>query len=185
VRRLLIGLPLLFTLGCGPGWKVIRQASPNPMTPQTQLAVDTPTFRELRVGKQPEAQHLAGKKPEEVQRWETDKQAFASGFSSGLMAERGQLDVGGTDQLSGRYNLQSNVVYLEPGLWNGLINLPTEMRTRVVVTDAQLAPVDELEVRCVVIADLYRPAVGMRIAECGRITGAEVARYLKQRLGPK
>jgi len=57
------------------------------------------------------------------------------------------------------------------------------MRTKISVTDANQQPVDEIEIRCVVPADLYRPAIGMRVTECGRLTGNYAARYFKHRTG--
>ena len=182
-KIVLAAVPMFLLVGCGPPWTVIRQGNPNPLTPASQMAIDNTTFNNLMVGKKTEAAWLAEKKPETQQSHQNDKLAFLGGFTAGIQGQRGPLDIAGADQLTGRMAIRSNVEFLEPGNFNGFVNIATEMRTKVMITDANQQPVDEIEIRCVVPADLYRPAVGMRVTECGRITGNYAARYLKQRTG--
>ncbi len=187
VKALFAAVPLialsLGSVGCGPPWTIIRQGNPNPLTPQVQLAVDNTSFNGLMVGKKSEAEYLSEKKPETQQSFQNDKLAFMGGFTAGIQGQRGPLDIAGPDQAAGRFLVKSNVEFLEPGNFNGFVNIATEMRTKVMVTDPAGAPVDEIEIRCVVGADIYHPAVGMRVTECGRITGNYAARYFKQRTG--
>ncbi len=185
LKAAVAALPLLLAVGCGPPWAVIRQGTPNPLTPQTQFAIDNSSFNNLQVGKKTEADYLAVKKPEQQQSWQNDKMAFIGSFSAGLQERRGPLNVGGADQLTGRFNVKTNVDFLEPGNFNGFVNIATEMRTTVVITDPNQQPIDEIQIRCVIGADIYHPAVGMRVAQCGRITGQYAARYLKTRVGLK
>ena len=185
LKLLLAAVPLFLVVGCGPPWAIVRQGTPNPLTPQTQFAVDNSSFNNLMVGKKAEAEYLAAKKPEQQQSWQGDKMAFIGSFAAGAQERRGTLDIAGADQLSGRFNIKTNVDFLEPGNFNGFLNIATEMRTTVTITDPNQAPVDTIQIRCVVGADIYHPAVGMRVAECGRITGRYAARYLKQRVGLK
>lgn len=180
---LLVAVPAFLIAGCGPPWIVLRQGNPNPVTPQTQFAIDNTTFNNLMVAKKTEAEYLAEKKPETQQSFQNDKLGYIGGFMGGLQGNRGALDVAGPEALTGRFAIRSNVEFLEPGNFNGFVNIATEMRTKIMITDPNQQPVDEIEIRCVVPADLYRPAIGMRITECGRITGNWAARYLKQRAG--
>ena len=181
---LMVVVPMVLA-GCGTPWVVLRQGAPSPLTPATQFAIDNTTFNELAVGKKSEAEYLGGKTAEQAQSFQNDKMAFVGGFSTGMQARRGTLDIGAADQLAGRFIVHSNVTFLEPGNFNGFYNLATQMRTHVLITDPNNTPIDEIEIRCVVPADLYRPSVGVRVSECGRITGNYAARYLRQRVGLK
>src|SRR4051812_24365646 len=98
---LLAAIPMLLVVGCGPPWTVIRQGNPNPLTAQTQFAIDNTTFNNLMVAKKTEAEYLSEKKPETQQSFQNDKMAYMGGFSAGLQGQRGPLDVGGADQLAG------------------------------------------------------------------------------------
>jgi hypothetical protein len=183
MKVLVAAVPLFLIAGCGPPWVVIRQGNPNPITAQTQLAIDNTTFNNLMVARKSEAEYLADKKPETQQSFQNDKLAFLAGFQSGIQGQRGPLDVQGPEALTGRFAIRSNVEFLEPGNFNGFVNVATEMRTKVTITDPNQQVVDEIEIKCYVPADLYRPAIGMRITECGRITGNYTGRYLKHRAG--
>ncbi len=180
LKALVAALPIVFVTGCTP-WVIVRQGNPNPLTPQSQFALDNTTFNNLMVARKSEAEYLADKKPETQQSFQNDKLTFMAGFMGGVQGQRGPLDVAGPDQLTGRFAIRSNVEFLEPGNFNGFFNVPTEMRTKVAITDASGTAVDEIEIKCAVAADLFRPAIGMRVTECGRITGNYVARYLRQR----
>lgn len=181
---LMVVVPMVVA-GCGSPWVIVRQGNPNPLTPATQFAIDNTTFSQLEVGKKTEGDYLAGKTAEQQQSFQNDKMAFTGGFSTGMQGQRGTLDIAAADQLAGRFVVHSNVTFLEPGNFNGFYNLATQMRTHVVITDPSNAPIDEIEIRCVVGADLYHPSVGVRVTECGRLTGKYAARYLRQRVGIK
>ena len=183
LKVVLASLPLALVMGCAPPWTIIRQGNPNPITPQTQFAIDNTTFNNLMVARKTEAEYLADKKPETQQSFQNDKLAFLAGFTDGLQKNRASLDIAGPEALTGRFGIHSNVDFLEPGNFNGFVNIATEMQTHVTITDPNQQPVDEIEIKCYVPADLYRPAVGMRVTECGRITGNYAARYLKSRSG--
>jgi hypothetical protein len=182
-KVILASLPLALVMGCAPPWTIVRQGNPNPINPQTQLAIDNTTFNNLMVARKTEAEYLADKKPETQQSFQNDKLAFLAGFTNGVQSQSAPLAVAGPEALTGRFAIHSNVDFLEPGNFNGFINIATEMHTHVTITDPNQQPVDEIELRCIVAADLYRPAIGMRVTECGRLTGTYVARYLKMRSG--
>jgi hypothetical protein len=182
-KVLFAALPLALIVGCGPPWILIRQGNPNPLNPQTQFAIDNTTFNNLMVARKTEAEYLADKKPETQQSFQNDKLAFLAGFTAGVQGNRASLDVGGPETLTGRFDIRSNVEFLEPGNFNGFVNIATEMRTKVSISDPNQQPLDEIEIRCVVPADIYRPAIGMRVTECGRLTGTYAARYLRERTG--
>jgi hypothetical protein len=182
-KVVLASLPLALVMGCAPPWTVIRQGNPNPINPQTQFAIDNTTFNNLMVARKSEAEYLADKKPETQQSFQNDKLAFLAGFTNGVQQQASPIAVAGPEALTGRFAIHSNVDYLEPGNFNGFVNIATEMHTKVVITDPNQQPVDEIELKCVVGADIYHPAIGMRVSECGRLTGNYVARYLKTRSG--
>ena len=181
---LMVVVPMVLA-GCGSPWVIVKQGNPNPLTPATQFAVENTTFNQLEVGKKTEGDYLAGKTSEQQQSFQNDKNAFGGGFTTGVQKGRATLDIAGPDQLAGRFVVHSNVTFLEPGNFNGFINLATQMRTHVVITDPSNAPIDEIDVHCVVGADIYHPTVGARVSECGRLTGNYAARYLRQRVGVK
>ena len=182
-KLLLLVTPLFLASACGPPWTVIRQGNPNPMNQQSKFAVDNTTFDNLSVGNKPEAVYLSAKTPEQQTGFANDKGAFNAGLVSGLQERRGPLDIAGPEALAGRFAVHSNVDFLEPGNFNGFMNFATQMRTRVVITDPNGQPIDEVIIPCTVNADVFHPAVGMRVAECGRMTGFRAARYVRKRLG--
>jgi hypothetical protein len=176
-----LAVALTLFAGCAE-WTVIEQATPSPLTAQTQLAIDGTSFTGLIVDHKPEADYLAAR-PTEAQAFQNDKLAFLAGFTAGVTAARGALDIDGPEALAGRYVIRSRVESMVPGIYDRLFRTPTEMRVRVGVAAPNGSVVDEIELQCTVPADAYRPALGMRIAECGRIVGARVAHYLRQRAG--
>ena len=128
MRRVLV-------VGCGPPWVIVRQGNPNPLTTSSQFAVDNTTFTNLMVARKTEAEYLADKKPETQQSFQNDKLAFLAGFTTGIQGARGPLDVVGAEGLTGRFAIRSNVEFIEPGNFNGFVNVATEMRTRVSIAD--------------------------------------------------
>ncbi len=101
LKALVAALPIVFVTGCTP-WVIVRQGNPNPLTPQSQFALDNTTFNNLMVARKSEAEYLADKKPETQQSFQNDKLTFMAGFMGGVQGQRGPLDVAGPDQLTGR-----------------------------------------------------------------------------------
>jgi hypothetical protein len=176
-----VALPLVAMLGCIPQWTLVRQAAPNPMSPQTQLAIDNTTFEHLMVNERPEAAYLADHRVEAVT-FANDKMGFLSGFTAGVLGLRGALDIGGPDQVAGRYVIRTNVESLTSG---GLPGVPTTARTRVTIVAPNGNTVDEILLGCKVWPDVMHATLAQRVQDCARNTGADTARYLHLRTGTK
>jgi hypothetical protein len=178
-RALVVGLPLLAMLGCAPQWALVHQATPNPLSRQTQLAIESTTFDHLTVNRRPEAKYFADHRAEAVT-FPNDKLGFLAGFTAGVESLRGPLDVAGPDQIAGRYVIRTNVESLDPG---GTTGVPTSMRTRVTIVDPSGKLVDELVLGCTAWPDVVHATLALRIQDCAHATGADAARYLRMRTG--
>jgi hypothetical protein len=151
---------LVVAIGGCATWDVLQQATPNPLSPQTQLAVESTTFKDATA---------------------TDE-SFGAAFTAALVKDRGTLDIGGADQLAGRFVIRSSVELLVPGEYKNLLSTPTRTATRVSIMDASGKVVDEIRVECKALADAYRPTLAERLRECGRRAGYDTARYLHRRV---
>ena len=72
-------------VGCGPAWTVVKQANPNPMSPQKSFAVEPVRFESLKVGEKTEQQYLADKSTKDPQfeaKWKGDLAAIDQMFSA-------------------------------------------------------------------------------------------------------
>ncbi len=182
MRRVLIPVVLALAAGCSP-LTIIRQATPSPLTPQTPFALEPPTYKYLMVGKKPEAEYLARRKPEEQVRFQNDKATFATAYFNAVMGAHGGLMVGPADQAPGKFVIHSNVELLEPGVYTHFVNVPTKMLTRVSITDPNGTVLDELTIKCKEKSSLFHADEVARVGDCGQDTGRALAHYLRKRSG--
>lgn len=182
-----------FAVGCGPAWTVVKQANPNPLTPQKSFAVEPVRFDGLMVGKKSEAEYLAShaKDAQFEGKWKGDQASIDQAFSSTLAAEAKGLQVAaGAPAAPGPYVLRPHVTFIEPGVFTMVFNIPSEVQMTLQVVDAAGAVVDEITMkRSVAPGNIMgvpvNVSVGERLRECGKQLGAIAARYLRDRTGLK
>ena len=183
-------LALLSTLwGCGPSWKVVRQASPNPFVSNRQWGIQPMAYEGLRVGRGAEAEFLSGKSPEQIASWEQDKAALDTEFRGALQSEAGVALVapGGVP-----FTIAAQVTFIEPGFYAVVAQEATEVHLTLRLFDSRTnAVLDEVQFECtqspggttiggIAVTDV---SVGARIRTCGKELGGDVADYLRARTG--
>jgi hypothetical protein len=197
LKRLATSCALLaavaLSVGCGPAWTVVKQASPNPLTPQKSFAIEPVRFDGLKVGKKTEQEYLAdhAKDAQFEAKWKGDQASIDQAFSSTLAAQAKGLQVApGAPAAPGPYVVRPIVTFIEPGVFTMVFNLPSEVRMTLQVVDSAGAVVDEITMKRSVSPGSImgvptNVSVGERLRECGRLLGSLAAQYLRARTGVK
>lgn len=178
-------LAALGALGCGPSWIVVAQTNPSPMMGQREFLVAPIGYIGLMVGDKTEASYLAGKEADSQQSFLADKAETAKNVTEMLMATaaEGGVIVRPAAGPPGPFVLVPNITFVEPGNYNGFVNLPTIVEMRLRIIDAQQRPIDEVIFRAEVQASLYNPSSGGRMHTAGKNLGDQAAQYLLSRAG--
>src|SRR5687767_6602205 len=80
-------------LACGPPWRVVCQAIPNPLLGQRSFVVMPIDFSTLSVGEKTEADYLADKDEGARNNWLGDKAGMNHEYSKSLTAEAGERGI--------------------------------------------------------------------------------------------
>jgi hypothetical protein len=178
-------LVALLALGCGPSWTIVAQRNPNPMAAQTEFLVAPVGYVGLMVGDKTEAQYLSGKDSEQQQSFLNDKAETAKNMTELLMATaaEGGVRVRPATGEGGPFVLVPNITFLEPGNFNGFVNIATTVEMRLRIIDAQQQPVDEVIFRATIPASMMNPSSGGRMHSAGKNLGEQAAQYLLSRTG--
>lgn len=177
--------------GCGPGWTVVKQAAPSPFTAQSVFSVEPIAYEGLKVGGKSEADYLAGKEPGQVDAWKADLGKLNQAYADNIVKEGKGLQVSvGPAAAPSPFAVKPMVSFIEPGVYAGIVNLPSEVRMTLRVTDAQGAVIDEVatSVRYAtqsIMGVPVNPSVTDRLTECGKMLGDATAKYLKLRANVK
>jgi hypothetical protein len=189
-RRLMMVLGLLFgallLFGCGPSWQVVTQAVPNPMLGKNGFAVLPIDFTGLRVGDTTEAEWMGQKDQETRASWDGDKKGMTEKFQAELISQAGGEGIQvapGPAQSS--FVVATKITWVEPGVYTGFVNLPSEVEMTVRITTPDGTAVDEIMLKTRVDASMIDAASGARLRHCAENLGAIVAEYLKTRVKPE
>jgi len=172
----------LSSLACGPPWRVMAQAVPNPLIGQRVFAVQFIDFRGLRVGDGSESDHVAKMDPDQRNSWVADKRAMNERFTGALMSALNEE--GYQAKFAGNpapWVVYANVDYIEPGIFTYFVNIPSEVHMRVRITNAAGTLVDEFSLRHQTEASLVNPASGNRLRNDAAQLGEIVADYILHR----
>jgi len=190
-----VSMALLFgaatTSGCGPAWVVVKQANPSPFNAQSAFAVEPIAYEGLKVGGKTEADYLAEKKPEQVEAWKGDLGKLNGAFADHLVKAGKGLQISvGQAAAPGPFSIKPMVTFIEPGAYAVVVNIPSEVRMTLRVTDGQGAVIDEVTTSVKyatssVMGVPVNPSVTDRLNECGKILGESAATYLRTRAGLK
>jgi hypothetical protein len=170
--------------GCGPEWTVIKQATPNAMTPASRFVIERASFDpNFRVGEKTEQEWMREKRPETQESWDSDKVAMADCFVEGFMAE-GETILVESGPGRGVFRVRARYTYYDPGFWAAIVSEPNVIEANVEFLDGSGDTVDVIRVRVKTPAG-YSVGVsaGQRARTGAKEIGAITARYLKQRLG--
>lgn len=169
---------------CGPPYRILRLAVPNPLLRAGSFSVEPIHYEMLSVGGMPEAAYLAGKTPEQIASFTTDKVETAGRFVASLMgaaANNGQRMIAGPPPDANTFVIRPFAIFYEPGVYAYAFARNTELELRVQVLTAQGTMLDEIATRAVVAASLYNPSSGGRMRGAGDQLGRYVAEYLRRR----
>ena len=177
--------------GCGPSWRVLRQATPNPILGQKAFAVEVVSYEGLRVGSKLESDWLAEKAKDKedgqksIQSFIQDKTDGGQEFVKALGAELLHAALSVSAPAAGVVSVRPHVTYYEPGVYAGIFAIPTEVVLEAQFLDANGQVADEVVFRQVVPATLYNPSSGGRMRTAMSELGEQVAEYLVERAAGK
>ena len=170
-----------FSIACGPPWKVVREANPNPMSQTSRFFLDAVSFDGLSVGGKSEQEWQAEKDSAAQASWQADKGSLASEFSAAFDEERESVSRITTPP--GDFVIKPHVTWLEPGFNAVVASHPTEVKLDVQILDAKNQLVDEFTVDATIQASISNEALGTRLREAGKYLGKVTAKYVKKRIG--
>jgi hypothetical protein len=183
-RGLLFALSICLafaSIACGPPWKVVVQASPNPITASNKFFLEPVSFDGLKVGSTDEAMWQSGKDAQAQASWQGDKQAMAEKFSAAFDEERGGVQRAGGPP--GDFTVKPHITFIEPGFNAVVSSMPTQVDIDVKINDAKGTLVDEFTIRSTIRATISNEALGTRLREAAEYLGKITAQYLIKRTG--
>lgn len=165
----------LFVGGCGTPWKVVSQASPNPMQTSSKFTVQKLTFENLQVGEKSDKQYAGEKEDKTANAWEGDKVEMTQAFAHGFTDAQEPLQAGD----GGDFVIQVNCAFVEPGYYAYVASAPAEIHVRAKIMDKSGKLVDEIDIKTASSAMAKRT----RLRDAAEHAGVALAKYLKKRLG--
>ena len=170
-----IGLTLV--AGCAPGWTVVKQADPNPMTAQSKFMPEKVSLEGLRVGSKSESEWVGTKEGETKEKWEGDKLAMNDEFQTGFESSRGGFGVPtGPD---GAFKIRAHFTNYEPGFYAAVASAPAKIDATIDIVDPAGNVIDTFRVS----AQAGGMAAGSRARSCANTIGSTAAKYVKKRVG--
>ena len=169
------------SIACGPPWKVVVQANPNPMSVTNKFFVDPVSFDKLSVGGTDEASWQSSKDAQAQASWQGDKQAMGEQFSAAFDEERGGVQRAGAPP--GDFTVKPHVTWIEPGFNAVVASHPTQVKMDVQILDAKGTLIDEFTMQANIAASISNEALGTRLREAAKYLGRITARYLIKRTG--
>jgi hypothetical protein len=177
----------LVALGAGTGCVpyTVVQSQPPPLAAYRSFIVEPMHFEQVSVGGKSEPDYLANKNPGARASWEGDKEALANTFLSSMMARAGALQIGPALQQPGPGTLiiRPYCQFIEPGNFNGFVNIATQVRVTTQILDPSGQVLDSVEVIEVSPARMDNPSSGGRMREAAVGLGARVAHHLHRQTG--
>lgn len=167
--------------GCGPMWRPIIQARPNPLYLQGKFAVLPVDYTGLHVGEKTEAEYLSGKSDTQGASFAEDKRALADEFAASLMArasEEGLTVVLGTGPNAAPFQVRPRIQSIEPGFYVGVASGASAVVMDLMITAPDGRLIDHVEIT-------HRSSdysTGGRLRKDGKGLGAIAARYLAVRV---
>lgn len=186
-RRLMavvLAVLALGMFGCGPPWKIVRQAAPNPLLGQKNFAVAPVNFEGLMVGDGSEAEYMADKDAEEKNNWVQTKVEMNEVFRAALMAEGAEdgLQIVGPPAKA-PFIIQPKITWLEPGLFTAIsfATWGSEVKMTLVITKEDGTVVDEILLEHGTDSTMFTPAKKQRLKSDATGLGGLTARYVGTR----
>ena len=179
-RLILCTVAIAAASACGPSWKVVKQASPNPFSEQKKfsLAID---YAGMAFNGKNEAQYVA-KGPEELAGWNKTKEAFTTGFTTTFFekAKRAGMEIGE----GAPHTVIVAVGDIDPGYYAHFSqnNSTTPVTVRIAAADG--TALDEFTATASTKGTITHASPDSRIHEDSITLGKLVVDYLKDRIKP-
>jgi len=164
-------------VGCGPHWVVVRQATPNPMTPAARFFVDRVSLEGIMIGQKSEAEWMSAKSGDTQQSWEGDKAAMLEEFSHGF--EDARDAVARVEAPADAFIIRAHFIHYEPGFYTYVVNSNAQIDAVVDILDAHGTPLDQFQIA----ASSGGIAAGSRARACAFELGRVTAKYVRARVG--
>jgi hypothetical protein len=175
---LALGAVVTLLAGCGARWTVVRQANPNPMTPDAPFFLTPPSLEGLRVGEKTEGEWMSEKDAETREKWEGDKAAMASVLVEGFDKGKGD-EINRTQDPRAAFTIRTHFDHYEPGFYAGVVSGNGSIDATVDIFAPNGAPLDEFKVH----AEAGGFSAGERARTCARQIGWTAGKYLRNRMG--
>ncbi|AUX39370.1 hypothetical protein SOCE26_007590 [Sorangium cellulosum] len=183
--------------GCGPRWRVITQANPDPFVGQRHFAVMPVDYTGLLVGGKPESVYLDDKDQQGQISFFGDKAAIGEEFAKALIegAKEEGIEVEATPgPMSAPFLIRPYIGYLEPGYYAVVSSAPSELRLTLRITAPDGRVLDEVQLSSrtqppnpstmLGLAESEKLSSGGRWRADARVVGALAADYLASRVDP-
>ena len=186
-KAVVVAAMALVGVGCGPSWQVVKQANPNPFVGVKNFSLENVSYPQggIQVGDKTEDAWLAEKKPEQVESYKKDKDDTANAIAKKLTENKSGLAFSqvppGTPAAGDTFLVKPIITFLEPGIFTAVFNIATTVRMSAQVLDKSGTVVDEIAFTASQPADLYHPATGPRMVNCGEELGEQLVKYLQSR----
>lgn len=172
-------LASLLLVGCGPSWRVIVAATPNPLYLKGTFALLPIDYSGLHVGGKTEAEYLSEKKDTTRESWAGDKGAINEEFAASIMAQGGKE---GLTVLPGPgpapFQIRPRVQHIEPGFYVGVASGASAVTMDLMITTPDGKLVDHVEI----ISQSSDYSTGGRLRQDGKALGKSAAKYLAVRV---
>lgn len=181
-RRLCLVALASLLAGCGPEWRVVVAATPNPLYLKGTFALFPIDYTGLHVGDKTEAQYLSEKKDSTRDSWAQDKAAINEEFGGKLMAEAGRAGL--TIVVDGRaapFQIRPRVQHIEPGFYVGVASGASMVTMDLMITTAEGKLVDHVEI----ISRSGDYSTGGRLRRDGKALADAAVKYLALRVAGK
>jgi hypothetical protein len=175
-----VALFALLLTACGPRWRVVRQASPDPFAGKPDFTIEKIHFDHLEVGEKSEQDYLAGKDDQQRASWQADKEAMSEAFAVAVATSEQGLSIGPVRPNAAV--VRPIVSFIEPGFYVGVAAGNTRVNISVQVLDAQGAVLDEITITSTIAASMTNSASGTRLRQAGEDLGHVTAKYLHTRV---
>jgi hypothetical protein len=183
-------------VGCGPPWRVVAFASPNPFVGVRKFGVTPIDYAGLMIGRKPEPVYLSEKDPKQQASFQEDKAALNEKFLEHLLTQargRGIEVVPAQGPGDAPFILRPSVDFIEPGFYAAVAAMSSEVHMIVRITGPDGHVLDEVSfvhrtspnsgVSIGGIAIPKDPSSGGRLRTDGAHLGDLVGEYLSARVG--
>lgn len=169
-------------VACAPTYRVVRQASVNPLTKSVPIFVEPMSFDGLYVETLPEADYLGRYAASGAMRtFKSDKEGMDQRYREAVSRVVPPASLDGSDF----FRLRARAVQIVPGgdVTAGSIGKDTRGRFAVQLVGNGGVVLDEIEIDVSILASQTAPLAGDRMQQLGERLADTVIAYLKTRSG--